>query len=189
MFNTVVTNVPGPQVPLYMAGARLVSAYGVGPVMDSMGLFHAVTSYCGSIAITVTACRKMMPDPAFYRECLQASFDELLEAASKERPAKKRAKVQEKDVAAPADMAQQQHNADDLTLIKGVGARLAERLRGAGVLTFNQIAKLSVGDLEKLDGDLSLRGRPMRDGWIAQAAALADVDTSESGPDEGATVH
>lgn len=189
MFNTVVTNVPGPQVPLYMAGARLVSAYGVGPVMDSMGLFHAVTSYCGSIAITVTACRKMMPDPAFYRECLQASFDELLEAASKERPAKKRAKVQEKEVAAPADMAQQQHNTDDLTLIKGVGARLAERLRGAGVLTFNQIAKLSVGDLEKLDGDLSLRGRPMRDGWIAQAAALADVDTSESGPDEGATVH
>ncbi len=92
MFNTVVTNVPGPPIPLYMAGARMVGSYGVGPVMDSMGLFHAVTSYCGEICITVTACRKMMPDPAFYAECLQASFDELYAAAVKP-PAKKKRKT------------------------------------------------------------------------------------------------
>ncbi len=82
MFNTVVTNVPGPPVPLYMAGARMVSSFGLGPVMDSMGLFHAVTSYCGNICISVTACREMMPDPAFYAECLQKSFAEMLAAAT-----------------------------------------------------------------------------------------------------------
>jgi diacylglycerol O-acyltransferase / wax synthase len=80
MFNTVVTNVPGPPVPLYMAGARMVASYGLGPVMDSMGLFHAVTSYCGEISIAVTACRDMLPDPAFYAACLQSSFDDLLNA-------------------------------------------------------------------------------------------------------------
>ena len=81
MFNTVVTNVPGPPVPLYMAGARMVRSYGLGPVMDSMGLFQAVTSYCGEISIAVTACRDMLPDPAFYAECLQSSFDDLLATA------------------------------------------------------------------------------------------------------------
>lgn len=78
MFNTVVTNVPGPPVPLYMAGARMVTSCGLGPVMDSMGLFHAVTSYCGEIRITVTACREMLPDPAFYADCLKESIDEYV---------------------------------------------------------------------------------------------------------------
>jgi hypothetical protein len=78
MFNTVVTNVPGPPVPLYMAGARMVTSCGLGPVMDSMGLFHAVTSYCGEIRITVTACREMLPDPAFYADCLKQSIDEYI---------------------------------------------------------------------------------------------------------------
>jgi WS/DGAT/MGAT family acyltransferase len=76
-FNTVITNVPGPQVDLYWNRARLVAMYGLGPVMDGMGMIHAVYSYCGELTITATACREMLPDPAFYAECLQASFDEL----------------------------------------------------------------------------------------------------------------
>jgi WS/DGAT/MGAT family acyltransferase len=79
-FNTVITNVPGPQVPLYWNQARLVSTFGYGPVVDGMGIIHAVYSYCGALTITATACREMMPDPAFYAGCLQASFDELKEA-------------------------------------------------------------------------------------------------------------
>ena len=93
MFNTVVTNVPGPPVPLYMAGARMVSSCGIGPVMDSMGLFHAITSYCGQLQITVTACREMLPDPAFYASCLRESIDEYkaLAAAAEKATATKSA--------------------------------------------------------------------------------------------------
>ena len=80
-FNTVVTNVPGPQMPLYSHGARLVAQYGMGPVGDGVGLIHPVFSYCGQITIAATACREMMPDPGFYAECLQASYDELRDAA------------------------------------------------------------------------------------------------------------
>ncbi|MCG3170903.1 MAG: putative diacylglycerol O-acyltransferase [Pseudomonadales bacterium] len=80
LFNTIVTNVPGAQVPLYMAGARLLRAYGVGPCLDSMGLFQVVTSYAGQIAISFQCCRDMMPDPGFYEQCLSASFEELLAA-------------------------------------------------------------------------------------------------------------
>lgn len=79
--NTVITNVPGPQIPLYFTGARMVGFYGTGPVMDGMGLIHPVFSYDGHISISITACRQQMPDPGFYAECLQASFDELLDAS------------------------------------------------------------------------------------------------------------
>jgi diacylglycerol O-acyltransferase len=76
-FNTVVTNVPGPQQPLYFCGARVVTTYGMGPIGDGLGLIHGVFSYCGQITIAATSCRKQMPDPAFYAKCLQDSFDEM----------------------------------------------------------------------------------------------------------------
>ena len=79
--HAVVSNVPGPQVPLYFTGARMVAGFGMGLPLDGMGLFHAVMSYNGSITISVTSCRTLLPDPAFYAECLEASFRELREAA------------------------------------------------------------------------------------------------------------
>jgi len=81
-FNCVITNVPGPPIPLYSTGAKLVASYGTGPVGDGLGLFHAIGSYCGQFVISATSCRVMMPDPAFYRQCLQQSFDDMLSAAN-----------------------------------------------------------------------------------------------------------
>ena len=78
--NTVITNVPGPQVPLYLAGAEMLALYGMGPVVDGMGLIHPVFSYNGVITVSFTACREMLPDPAVYAACLQRSYDELLAA-------------------------------------------------------------------------------------------------------------
>lgn len=80
MYNCVITNVPGPQIPLYFTGARLMASYGLGPAIDGMGLFQCIFSYAGRINIGVSSCRSMMPDPSFYRDCLQESFDELLAA-------------------------------------------------------------------------------------------------------------
>jgi WS/DGAT/MGAT family acyltransferase len=82
-FNCVITNVPGPPVPLYSTGAKMVANFGTGPVSDGLGLFHVIGSYCGQFVISATSCREMMPDPSFYRQCLQDSFDELLAAAVK----------------------------------------------------------------------------------------------------------
>ena len=83
IYNCVITNVPGPQVPLYNTGARLVANYGTGPILDGMALFHAITSYCGDFAISATSCRVIMPDPDFYRQCLLDSFNELKSATDK----------------------------------------------------------------------------------------------------------
>lgn len=83
IFNTVVTNVPGPPVPIYSAGARLVNIFGNLCLLDGVALGHVVQSYVDKITVTATACRDAMPDPAFYAECLQASFDAHLGAADK----------------------------------------------------------------------------------------------------------
>jgi diacylglycerol O-acyltransferase / wax synthase len=82
IFNCVITNVPGPQVPLYCAGARMVAQFGLGPVFDGMGLIFPVVSYCGAITISATACREMLPDPEFFAACIQRSYDELQAAAA-----------------------------------------------------------------------------------------------------------
>jgi diacylglycerol O-acyltransferase len=81
MFNTIVTNVPGPPVQLYFCGATLIDSISFGPLLPNIGLFHivysAVQNKRGTITLSFTACREMLPDPAFYAQCLQESFDEL----------------------------------------------------------------------------------------------------------------
>ncbi len=81
--NTIVTNVPGPQVPLYMAGAKVVEFHAVGILIDGLGLFHSVNSYCGMMAITVLSDREMLPDPEFYEQCFRKSYEEHLAGAAK----------------------------------------------------------------------------------------------------------
>ncbi|MFT4873363.1 WS/DGAT/MGAT family O-acyltransferase [Congregibacter sp.] len=90
IYNCVITNVPGPQVPLYNTGARMLSSFGTGPVADGVGLFHVISSYCGEFSISATSCREMMPDPGFYRECLMASFKDLKSATLGAAPASRR---------------------------------------------------------------------------------------------------
>ncbi len=80
MHNTIITNVPGPQVPLYSSGARQIRTWGTGPALDGNGLFQMVSSYCGEVTIGITSCRDMMPDPANYADCLDQSFAELKKA-------------------------------------------------------------------------------------------------------------
>ena len=58
----------------------MVANFGTGPVTDGIGLFHVISSYCGQFTISATSCRQMMPDPEFFADCIQASYDELRDA-------------------------------------------------------------------------------------------------------------
>lgn len=81
--NTAITNVPGAQVPLYMTGAKLVRCCGAGPLVGNMGTIHIIGSYCGEISLNITGCRDLLPDPAFYTQCMEDAFNEYLQAAKK----------------------------------------------------------------------------------------------------------
>lgn len=81
LFNTFISSIAGPHIPLYHSGARMVASYGLDMIYDTVGLAHTAFSYNGNLSISVTACRKIMPDPTFYMECLQKSFSTLQKAA------------------------------------------------------------------------------------------------------------
>jgi diacylglycerol O-acyltransferase / wax synthase len=76
-WNLVVSNVPGPQIPLYMAGARLEAQYPVSVITDGMGLNITVMSYCGQLNFGIVADREQMPDVWSLSGWLGEALDEL----------------------------------------------------------------------------------------------------------------
>jgi diacylglycerol O-acyltransferase len=87
-WNLVISNVPGPQVPLYCAGARLDANYPVSVITDGMGLNITVMSYCGHLDFGIVADRDQMPDLWKMMEWLGDSLEEL-------RPKKRGRKARE----------------------------------------------------------------------------------------------
>jgi WS/DGAT/MGAT family acyltransferase len=83
--NCVITNVPGPQEPLYFMGARLELFTAIGPSAPGTGPFFAVSSYCGKLSISFTAGDAAVGDPQLLAECLDESFAELVEGARRAR--------------------------------------------------------------------------------------------------------
>ena len=82
--NLFVSNVPGPQVPMYMNGAKQIATYGIAPLVDGMGLFIATPSYNGKITFNVTSTRETLPDIRYFIECIEASLAALKKSAAKQ---------------------------------------------------------------------------------------------------------
>lgn len=77
MCNLFISNVPGPQIPMYMNGARMVRSVGLAPLADGMGLFIGTPSYDGQMSFNVISTREVLPDIDFFMACLEASVEEL----------------------------------------------------------------------------------------------------------------
>jgi WS/DGAT/MGAT family acyltransferase len=81
--NVAISNVPGPAVPLYMAGARMAHYYPVSIPYHGVGLNITVQSYAGEMEFGITACRRVLSQPEMQeiREHLLASLRELQQFA------------------------------------------------------------------------------------------------------------
>jgi WS/DGAT/MGAT family acyltransferase len=81
LFNLVVTNVPGPQLPLYAAGARMLECYPVVPLAKGQAVCIGLTSYDGGVYYGLNADRDAMPDVDVLATCIEEALAELVEDA------------------------------------------------------------------------------------------------------------
>ena len=84
LFNVTISNVPGPNFPLYSAGARMVAMYPMGPIADGGGLNITVMSYMGTMFFGLVACADTVPDVWDIAGGLERSLDELRKAAEQQ---------------------------------------------------------------------------------------------------------
>ncbi len=85
-FNLVVSNVPAPQVPMYLAGAPLVASYPAMPLGERCGLSIACTSLAGTMAFGLTGDWDATPDIEVVARGIETSIDELEKTAASRRP-------------------------------------------------------------------------------------------------------
>jgi diacylglycerol O-acyltransferase len=84
-FNVVISNVPGPQFPIYGIGAQMVANYPVSAINDGVGLNITVQSYNGSLDFGIIACRELMPDVWDLMDYLGDALQELKELVKKRK--------------------------------------------------------------------------------------------------------
>ena len=80
-FNLLITNVPGPQSQMYVAGAKLLETYAVPPLLHDQVLAIGVTSYCGMVYFGINADRDAMSDVDVFPELLAEALEELIDSA------------------------------------------------------------------------------------------------------------
>jgi len=86
-FNLFISNVPGPQIPLYSVGARMIRHYPVSAITDaSGGLNITVFSYDGHVDFGFVACREMVPDVWNMVDYLRDALDEMIALAKEQAP-------------------------------------------------------------------------------------------------------
>jgi WS/DGAT/MGAT family acyltransferase len=79
LFNVVVTNVPGPQLPLYAGGAEMREVFPVVPLAKGQAVSIGLTSYNGGVYYGLNADRDSMPDVDVLAQCIEESLAELVE--------------------------------------------------------------------------------------------------------------
>ena len=81
MHNLVVSNVPGPQIPLYFLGAEVTAMYPLGPIFHGSGLNITVMSLNGKLDVGLISCPELLPDLWDMADDFAVGMKELLDAA------------------------------------------------------------------------------------------------------------
>jgi hypothetical protein len=79
--NMIVTNVPGPQKPLYLLGCRLLEVFPQVPLLQSTGIGVALFSYDGKLCWGFNADYELVPDLRYFVRAIEASLARLIAAA------------------------------------------------------------------------------------------------------------
>jgi diacylglycerol O-acyltransferase len=96
-FDLVITNVPGPQFPLYAAGALMTESYPASPLLAGHALSVGVTSYDGGVYFGLVSDRDAIPDLDVLGQCVTEALEELVDTASPSRQRAPRGRTGVKD--------------------------------------------------------------------------------------------
>lgn len=165
LFNCVITNVPGPQQDMYVAGHKLFATMGMAPIIDGMGLIITVFSYNGVLSLSPTSCPSVMPDLDDFSRYLREAANELEERALELRAAQG-ASAQDRHAEQDLDLAPLFEQMKDL-----LQSSTAERPLGTGELQFHvtgnseqdwlvnlDARSVESGSSDTADAKLSIRG-------------------------------
>jgi WS/DGAT/MGAT family acyltransferase len=87
LYNLIVTNVPGPPIPFYLLGSKMLAVYPHVPLFENQGIGVALLSYAGNLYWGVTGDWDQVPDLGHFSKAIAESFSELCEAAGVESAA------------------------------------------------------------------------------------------------------
>ncbi|MEM9553005.1 MAG: wax ester/triacylglycerol synthase family O-acyltransferase [Acidobacteriota bacterium] len=103
IFNLVITNVPGPQVPLYIAGGLLLQHVGAAPIFDGIGMIVPIFSYDGALAVAILSCPDIVERASAITEHLLPALDALETSLAQTRRVSEPSSGAEHNQAQPAD--------------------------------------------------------------------------------------
>ena len=165
----VLTNVPGPPIPLFLAGREIEDLMFWVPQAGRLGMGISILSYAGKVYLGVATDAKLVSNPDRIIDAFYEELDLLMSALKLESKDKVKKPVQKPVPAIP-------EKPDDLTKIHGIEVNTAELLAINGIINYKQLGKIEASALRAiLDGGGSQYGRLDPSNWPAQARYLASV--------------
>jgi WS/DGAT/MGAT family acyltransferase len=161
----VLTNVPGPPIPLFLAGREIDDLMFWVPQAGRLGIGISILSYAGKVYVGVATDVKLIPDPDKVIEGFYQELD-LLSDALPEKPKRKPTRARQES---PLQR-------DDLSQIFGLTSEAARLLNRQGIVNYKQLSKANVQNLRRLLDDA---GPPSSNldpaNWPAQARYLSNI--------------
>ena len=145
-----------------LAAAFAWSAYGFGLTARMFGMMSETFAAAASAGVEKSA-EARAPEKRETHPAPKATAKVLpFESAAKTKPLK------------PSHLIFSKSQSDDLKLISGIGPKLEQMLNKMGISSLAQIAKWTSNDAARIDGELGLNGRVLRDDWAGQAIKMAE---------------
>jgi diacylglycerol O-acyltransferase len=161
----VLTNVPGPPMPLFLAGSEIDDIMFWVPQAGRLGIGISILSYAGKVYLGVMTDAGLVPDPDRIIEYFYDEFDLLKERLlALDKPQ------------FTATQTRRTERVDDLTKVHGIDTEVQAYLNGKGIYTFTQLAGSTGAHLQKLFSEDDGRFENLEPGnWPAQARYLASL--------------
>jgi diacylglycerol O-acyltransferase len=161
----VLTNVPGPPMPLFLAGSEIDDIMFWVPQAGRLGIGISILSYAGKVYLGIMTDAGLVPDPDRIIDYFYDEFDLFKETLlSYDKPQ------------FTADKTQRTERVDDLTKVHGIDGEVQAYLNEKGIYTFSHLAGSNGAQLKKLFSEDDGRFEDLEPGnWPAQARYLASL--------------